>query len=409
MRLKINDAQLRKIVKETTFERDVSCGGGLVLRIRGDKRTWRVSFGKTDPNTKKKKHLTATLGDYPNISLSKASQLADEKILELRGNFLKVKEHEYTFNDLKDEWLEDLLAGGTSKKRIANIKTHLNKLSNFGFLDKKINSVTTDDFIDYTNWAKSRNDSVVNIKLTLKNLLQFIKYISSCNRCNYTVYSNLKALYSSPKYKVAKSEGYAWQPLSKLCKHMFEPLDNKDLIVRAGILLVALTGLRLNSAISMRWDWIDLEKKIITIPKDYMKIKHDFVLPITNYMAKFFTNWRYLTGSMNKEYLFTNIYKEKAYSKSKYEVPVTQCCKDITLHGFRKTFETWFAENCSLLNIRYDISDIILDHSCKNGRSYVATQCYDKALYIQDKLNGLTLWQDELFKQLSPGFKELLK
>ena len=29
--------------------------------------------------------------------------------------------------------------------------------------------------------------------------------------------------------------------------------------------------------------------------------------------------------------------------------------------------------------------------------------------YIKDKLKGLNLWQDELFKQLSPGFKELLK
>ena len=73
-------------------------------------------------------------------------------------------------------------------------------------------------------------------------------------------------------------------------EHLFAPLDNKDLIVRAGILLVAMTGLRLNSAINMRWDWIDTKQNIITIPKDFMKIKHDFELPITDYMARFFTN-----------------------------------------------------------------------------------------------------------------------
>ena len=91
----------------------------------------------------------------------------------------------------------------------------------------------------------------------------------------------------------------------------------------------------------------------------------------------------YSTFRINTEYLFTNIYTEKAYLKSKYEVPVTQCCKDITLHGFRKTIETWFADNCSLLNIRYDISDIILDHASKKGRSEVATQSYDNANYIK--------------------------
>lgn len=48
----ITDAQLRKIVKETVSDKDVSCGLGLVLRIRGAKQTWRVSFVITDPNLK---------------------------------------------------------------------------------------------------------------------------------------------------------------------------------------------------------------------------------------------------------------------------------------------------------------------------------------------------------------------
>ncbi|MEE1340424.1 MAG: integrase family protein [Succinivibrionaceae bacterium] len=296
----ITDAQLRKIVKETVSDKDVSCGLGLVLRIRGAKQTWRVSFVITDPNTpKKKKHLSATLGEYADISLKKALNLAVLKKQELTNNYSKVKTQEYTFNDLKDEWIDDLHSGGTSKKRTTNIKTHLKKLANFGFLDKKINSITTEDFIDYTRWAKSRNDSMANIKLTLKNLIQFIKYISSCNRCEYMVYCKFKELYSSPKYKVPKSEGYSWKHLSQLHEHLFAPLDNKDLIVRAGILLVAMTGLRLNSAINMRWDWIDTKQNIITIPKDFMKIKHDFELPITDYMARFFTNWYNLTSDIN--------------------------------------------------------------------------------------------------------------
>lgn len=113
------------------------------------------------------------------------------------------------------------------------------------------------------------------------------------------VYCKFKELYSSPKYKVPKSEGYSWKHLSQLHEHLFAPLDNKDLIVRAGILLVAMTGLRLNSAINMRWDWIDTKQNIITIPKDFMKIKHDFELPITDYMARFFTNWYNLTSDIN--------------------------------------------------------------------------------------------------------------
>lgn len=84
----ITDAQLRKIVKETVSDKDVSCGLGLVLRIRGAKQTWRVSFVITDPNTpKKKKHLSATLGEYADISLKKALNLAVLKKQELTNNY----------------------------------------------------------------------------------------------------------------------------------------------------------------------------------------------------------------------------------------------------------------------------------------------------------------------------------
>ena len=132
-------------------------------------------------------------------------------------------------------------------------------------------------------------------------------------------------------------------------------LDSKSAkLIRDYLLLILFTGLRRREAAQLRWDWINFDEKVLTIPET--KNGHPHTLPLTDFLLELLHE-RHTNDS---EYVFPGNGKSGHFEEPKK--PIAKIREksgvDFTLHDLRRTFIT-IAES---LNIRDYTLKRLLNH-----------------------------------------------
>ena len=382
-------------------------GGGLRLKVdtKGSK-IWEMRFtlnGKTRKTTFK---------TYPSVSLKEARIKRDEfqKLLN-RGidpiENQKSKKNENIFEEegmflnIATKWLE--------KEELKTVKsTHINKIRTFQndiypyLKNKHIKEVAIQDVMKVLESKLLQSYDVASkIFSYLDSLFRYGVYTGFCDR---NILNDIK------KGDIIPSRKSRHYPKITDVEN-FKELVNSIYIyrgsysVRSALKLVLHLPFRAENICKMKWNYIDFEKEIITIPRSEMKMKdvnfEDFRLPMSKEVVNILKEQYLFTGYQEWVFLGTNnrspINSEspnKALKIMGFNDEING--KKITLHGFRGTcrslLDTLDTEN----KFSFEAKEKLLDH---HNNSKVVRAYTNKSDYFEHIKPIVYFWSNFVLEQ----------
>ena len=145
------------------------------------------------------------------------------------------------------------------------------------------------------------------------------------------------------KSKVAKVEHHAALPWREIGGFM-ETLDAENGVAALALRFAILTAGRTGEVIGARWDEIDLENKVWTVPAERMKARAQHRVPLSPQALDVLKRAEALRID-GAEYVFPGAKQGAPLSNMAMLVLLRRMKRDdLTAHGFRSTFRDWAAE-----------------------------------------------------------------
>ncbi|WP_328805080.1 tyrosine-type recombinase/integrase [Stappia albiluteola] len=122
-----------------------------------------------------------------------------------------------------------------------------------------------------------------------------------------------------------------------------------------------LTACRTSEVLKARWDEIDFDAKIWTVPSDRMKGSREHRVPLSDRCLAILREARLLAG--DSPYLFPGRSANKPLSNMVFLMVLRRMEREATAHGFRSTFRDWASE-CT--GFPRDVCEMALAHTIPN-------------------------------------------
>jgi len=374
-------------------------GNGLVLEImQSGRKYWRFEYKL---NSKKRK---ITIGQYPMYSLFEARQKAMEFLKDVKEGIdvaLKIKidnNSKTTLDEVANKFFElkkQELAENYISKQIARYSIYVkNKIGHLPI--DNIDKTAIIDIIKSVRQTKTKSTKNTDKRETSKrvfNLLQqifrYALYNDYTNK-NPTATINLNSI-------VPKSKAGNLKAITDLkeVQILFGTLKNnyKGYITTVyAVEFLALTALRPGNVVSLKFEWINLQNKCITIPAAKMKNRKDFRLPLTKKLLEIIEELK----SINSK----NIYIfESPFGTNKHIAAETlnSAHKRIgyenhNAHGWRSAFSTICYELQSEHKKSMEVIEMQLSH--KIGSS--VKMAYLRSDFLEDRRELLEWWDKKI-------------
>jgi integrase len=140
-----------------------------------------------------------------------------------------------------------------------------------------------------------------------------------------------------------------------------EELRKRPGIAPRALEVLILTGLRSGSVRGARWDEIDFDARMWTVPPDRMKHKQEFRVPLSSAVLA-------LLGTLSRSGPL--IFPGRNASQPQSDMTLTAVLRrmnreDISVHGFRSTFRDWCSE-CLTNSFPHEVIEQALAHVLPN-------------------------------------------
>ncbi|WP_331838532.1 tyrosine-type recombinase/integrase [Helicobacter cinaedi] len=174
-------------------------------------------------------------------------------------------------------------------------------------------------------------------------------------------------------------------------------------IIRSALKFVSIIPLRAENLATLKWSYVDFEKKILTIPRSEMKVKKksfpDFSLPLPTQAIEILKEIKKNTGWGVWIFHGHNKIHKPMVSESANKALRSMGFADAkrgrkqTLHSFRGTFRSLCDTHQDKHNASFEIKEAVLYHRIGNN----VTQAYlHKAYYVEQMRPLLQWWADYL-------------
>lgn len=379
-------------------------GGGLRLQIKPNgSKIWVFRFMLNGSSKE------TTFKSYPTTTLKEAREKRAEykKLIDNNINpidyFNKEKEQQKkeetnSFKNVMYQWLEN-------EKPNAKIEQYDWKKNRFEkdvlpyLKNKKMNDVSIQDIVTVIK-AKNKTAPETASKLFgyLKSLFGFAVLNGYCER-NLLVEVNKTHLITK-----------------RTVKHMAQITDKevlKELInsiysyhgsfsVKNCLRLVLHIPLRAENLCTLKWSQIDFDKKLISIPRNQMKLKNpnyeDFKMPLSNEVISILKEQKreLILHTNSQDYVFlgfdnnTHINKESP-NKALKIMEFNKEGRKIRLHGFRGTFRSMIDTLDTKGQFTYEVKERALDH---HEKSKVVRAYSHKGDYFEQLRELMKYWSD---------------
>lgn len=377
-------------------------GGGLRLQIKPNgSKIWVFRFMIN--NTSKE----TTFKSYPTTTLKEARTKRDEykKLIDNNINpieyFNKEKEQlkieeTNSFKNVMYQWLDN-------EKANAKIEQYEWKKNRFEkdvlpyLKNKKMNDISIQDIVTVIK-AKNKTAPETASKLFgyLKSLFGFAVLNGYCER-NLLVEVNKTHL-------ITKRTVIHMAQITdkKILKELVNSIYNYhgSFSVKNCLKLVLHIPLRAENLCTLKWNEIDFEKNILTIPREQMKLKNpnyeDFRIPLSVEVVSILKEQKKEQSEYtNKEdYVFlgfdnnTHINKESP-NKALKIMEFNKEGRKIRLHGFRGTFRSMIDTLDTKGQFTYEVKERALDH---HEKSKVVRAYAHKGNYLEQLEDLMNYW-----------------
>jgi integrase len=168
-------------------------------------------------------------------------------------------------------------------------------------------------------------------------------------------------------------------PFAELPAFMVELRKRKGVSARA-LEFTILTAARTSEAIGAKWDEIDLDEGVWTVPAERMKAAKEHPVPLSKRAIEILK-----ALPREGEYLFVGAKKNKPlYIATMLDVLREMRGKSFTVHGFRSTFRDWSGDRT---NYAREVIEHALAHRIKDKAeaSYRRTSALDKRRRLMEE------------------------
>lgn len=340
---------------------------------------------------KDKKQKSITLGHYPSLSLSGARRKADELREQIANGLdpqLEKQENELSFKQVASLWLKTQEKRGlaTFKKSIkARVDNHLlPRLAQRKIKELRRNELV--ELIKNLELKDKRGDGYETKSKTfgiLKNILKFVSIEGLID--DYT--SPLADLEFSDFFKDKHEvKHHRFITDATELKSFLTAINSyKNELIKSALKFGIYTALRSANVRKLRWEWLDFSKKLIIIPANEMKMKREFILPMSSQVEA-------ILKSMDKmgELVFSHNEKPMSESALNYAIKALGFGKAQDFHGLRGLFSTTLNELSTTHKLSAEIIELCLAHEQKDA----VRSAYNHALRLDEKRELMQFWAD---------------
>ena len=340
---------------------------------------------------KDKKQKSITLGKYPSLSLSDARRKADELREQIANGLdpqLEKQKTELEFKQVASLWLKEQEKRGlaTFTKNIkGRVDNHLlPKLAHRKIKELRRNELV--ELIKNLELKDKRGDGYETKSKTfgiLKNILKFVSIEGLID--DYT--SPLADLefsdFFKDKHEVAHHRFIT--DATQLQSFLTAINSYKNQLIKSALKFGIYTALRSANVRKLRWEWLDFSKKLIIIPANEMKMKREFILPMSSGVEA-------ILKSMDKtcELVFSHNEKPMSDGTLNKAIKILGFGKAQDFHGLRGLFSTTLNELSTTHKLSAEIIELCLAHEQKDA----VRSAYNHALRLDEKRELMQFWAD---------------
>ena len=386
----LSDAKARSIKPD---DKPLPHGGitGLTLHPSTTKGRGKWVLRYVSPMTGKRRN--AGLGIYPEISIADAGNQARLMREQLAKGLdpLEIKKEEAskpaipTVEIAARQVHEQLLPGWRNPK---HGKQWISTLEQYAFPiigRQPINAITPAHIASVLQpiWLEIP-ETATRVKQRLHAVMAWAWAHGFCQANPVDVVDKLLPLQPSKAIRTQHQPAMDWRILPAFYQQHLANAERFD-VSRALLSFVILTGCRSGEARSMRWEELDLDTAIWTIPADRMKTQVIHRIPLSLQAMAVLDKVRGLHG----EWVFPSPRKQVPLTDMalttllrRVEAPSTTPERLATAHGFRSTFRDW----CSEQGYPRDLAERALAHLIQNKveAAYHRTDLLDQRRPMMD-------------------------
>lgn len=372
-----------------------SVAPNLNLRVRDGKRTYVLRYcigGK-----RKDKHL----GSADDLSLTEAKRLADKLRSELAEGKLPQTARDKLAEKLKEADVPTFEKYALEAiEKIASVRVWRNakhKAQWFATVrayafpvlgKKKLSEIKKDDVLEVLRpiWS-TKTETASRVRGRLENIFSYA-VTDGLMEFNPAIWRGNLDRDLPPPSKIQVVEHHEAMPLEVLQEKIscFYPADTRT---RQVILFTILTASRVGESVPARWDEIDWENRIWSVPPERRKDQKPYPhrVPLSDQAIE-------LLNSVEKKgeeiFCFNVDNLGSRYSLAHLLQQMTDTTA--TMHGFRSTFRDWAAEN--------GVPDTIAEKCLMHVTGNAVVQAYQRSDLLEQRREVMQAWADAVFAKL---------
>jgi integrase len=348
---------------------------------------------------------TYTIGEYPLYSLKeareahlKAKKLVDQKVHPKSAkDLLKVKDEQDSklFSNYADEWIRKQNLAETTEK---DLRQRINKNLTPPMNKKPMDKFTTIELLDILNIVSNRGaiETAVRLAGVLKRIYDELLIL---RLIDFNPAAGVASLLPKRKTDVDQNFGNIQddKELASLLNQIHNPSPRQDYAVTQALKLMPLVFLRSRNIRFLRWEHVDFQNKLITLPASEMKSRKPHIVPLATQAIEILKDMFRLTGKSELVFVTnrgpTYRLSENTTTRALQRLINPNTDKPfgsgyVTSHGFRHTASTHLRE----LGFESDIVELQMAHSKKDK----VEATYNKAKLLNRRIKMMQSWADYL-------------
>ena len=319
-------------------------GGGLYLSISvggsGTRRRWVYLFKLRG------KIREMGLGGYPDVSLAEAREERDRWAAQVKAGKDPIALREIqkaalvgipTFGEMADEFIKAKSGEWRNEKHHAQWIMTLNKYAG-PIRNMPVDQITTDDILSVLKpvWLEIPETSS-RLRGRIEHVLDAARAKGYRDGLNPAIWrGHLDKLL--PKRPKLTRGHHAAMPYDQVAAFVIR-LKEREALAALALEFLILTAARSGEVLNARWEEIDLEGKVLTVPAERMKAGRIHRVPMSDPALDILKS---LVAARTGDFVFPGKDGKKPLSGMSLEMLLRRMdVKGATPHGFRSSFRDW--------------------------------------------------------------------
>lgn len=361
------------------------------------------------------KQIKIVIGKYDEVTLADARQKVTEFNALRQNGIDDIKTHldneaslikeelNNTFEKIYNEFANKRWKANNTIK-ISTAKRNQKEIEKWALDDIRNKPMSSIGKKDISTLLLKRAESSPVWAYRLHGLLdQIFRYALSLGYIEANVVSSIEMNDIVKRPATTNFQAITTEPhFTNLCKAIYK---NNNFTTKNILKFMLHIPLRSKNAISLKWNYIDFDKKLLSIPRDEMKVNNvnlnNLTLPLSDEVVKILKDQEKLCKDFGlfENYIFPRLKNSKSENPKPKHIAANTINeklremgfnKDLNYqrsHGFRKTYST-IIKNEKASKFSFEARELFLDHRVGNQISLA----YSSGATMLKELKAIASW-----------------